>query len=355
MVVLSKKPILFAFGGFILGFLLPSPFQEARLLMLLEEFSKQEDQQPTKHQWRQLKTSFLNHTEASNLTHRKGTPPVSSTNSSSSTLADEWLRHRLFNPGLKGLVAGASRVKAKQFMESYDMGFPIHESDNVVEDVLVLHSDEQSLPSNYRHSTPPSGHAGGGMIPMLTADEATTNCDIMYVVSIQRQEDLRGRRQCLALLGQHPDFTIHSHKFMRVAKQDGDNIKRKPDWQEKLRHVGLGVGGDGTDIYTPSRERNMKFHFRMLPQYLTNYETMVQDIRVIVDQIAKNNTVVAITVNFGYSDLMMNWICQARSRGLDLSHVLVFATDPETKALVEGFGISAYYNDKVCSLDCTCR
>jgi hypothetical protein len=41
----------------------------------------------------------------------------------------------------------------------------------------------------------------------------------------------------------------------------------------------------------------------------------------------------------------MNFACSARTRGFDLSQVLVFATDLKTKALAEGLGLTAFYDE----------
>ena len=46
----------------------------------------------------------------------------------------------------------------------------------------------------------------------------------------------------------------------------------------------------------------------------------------------------------------MNFACSARARGLDISNVLVFATDEETKELAEGVGLAAYFDKRVSHL-----
>lgn len=43
----------------------------------------------------------------------------------------------------------------------------------------------------------------------------------------------------------------------------------------------------------------------------------------------------------------MNFVCAAKSRNLDLSPVLVFATDVETKELAEGLGLTAFFDETV--------
>ena len=43
----------------------------------------------------------------------------------------------------------------------------------------------------------------------------------------------------------------------------------------------------------------------------------------------------------------MNFVCSAKARGLDISSVLLFATDQETKDLAEGLGLAAFYDETV--------
>ena len=43
----------------------------------------------------------------------------------------------------------------------------------------------------------------------------------------------------------------------------------------------------------------------------------------------------------------MNFVCSAKARNLDLSPILVFATDEETKELAEGLGLTAFFDKTV--------
>jgi hypothetical protein len=51
--------------------------------------------------------------------------------------------------------------------------------------------------------------------------------------------------------------------------------------------------------------------------------------------------------NHGQSELLMNFVCAAHARNLDLSAVLVFATDEETKDIAEGLGLTAFFDKTV--------
>ena len=46
----------------------------------------------------------------------------------------------------------------------------------------------------------------------------------------------------------------------------------------------------------------------------------------------------------------MNFVCAARSRGFDISNIIVFTTDKETTELAESLGLATYYDHRVCVL-----
>ena len=72
----------------------------------------------------------------------------------------------------------------------------------------------------------------------------------------------------------------------------------------------------------------------------------MEDLKPILEKVARNNAVVVLTVNMGQSSLLMNFVCSARRRGFDLGNVLVFPTDVESKKLAEGLGLATYYDEK---------
>jgi len=54
-----------------------------------------------------------------------------------------------------------------------------------------------------------------------------------------------------------------------------------------------------------------------------------------------------LIVIVGQSELLLNFACSARARGFDISNVLVFATDEETKELAESVGMTSYFDHRV--------
>jgi hypothetical protein len=76
-------------------------------------------------------------------------------------------------------------------------------------------------------------------------------------------------------------------------------------------------------------------------------EEVLAELKPILERVAVDNTVIVLVCNFGQSELLLNFICSAKSRGFDLGRVILFATDEETKELAEAHGIAAYYDHRV--------
>jgi len=65
-----------------------------------------------------------------------------------------------------------------------------------------------------------------------------------------------------------------------------------------------------------------------------------------VEKVAVDNAVIVMVCNHGQSELLMNFVCNSRAKGLDISQVLVFATDIETKELADGLGLTTFYDEQ---------
>jgi hypothetical protein len=61
----------------------------------------------------------------------------------------------------------------------------------------------------------------------------------------------------------------------------------------------------------------------------------------------KSNAFVVMVCNKGQSVLLHNFVCNARAKGLDLSRVVMFATDEYTRKLCEELGIAAFYDEGI--------
>merc|ERR1712157_210120 len=91
----------------------------------------------------------------------------------------------------------------------------------------------------------------------------------------------------------------------------------------------------------------MSKHWKTLKQYLNSLDRLLAELKPLVSKIARDNTVVILVCNLGQSSLLMNFVCGARSKGFDLGHVLVFATDQYTYTIAQGLGLNTYYDKTI--------
>ncbi len=110
----------------------------------------------------------------------------------------------------------------------------------------------------------------------------------------------------------------------------------------KLR--GLTSGVDEFEFPDPS---HLLLHRDILLNYLTNVNKVQVELARLLQKIAINNTVIVSTVNKGQSELLINFVCSARSRGLDISNLIVFPTDLHSKVLAESMGLATFYSQEV--------
>jgi len=51
---------------------------------------------------------------------------------------------------------------------------------------------------------------------------------------------------------------------------------------------------------------------------------------------------VVMVANLGVLELLTNFVCSSRARGLDISNVIVFATDAETREAMASLGVETF-------------
>jgi hypothetical protein len=147
-----------------------------------------------------------------------------------------------------------------------------------------------------------------------------------------------------AKLSYPKEFTLVQLQFMRLPTTEGEKL----DHGAPLRLVNRGAQASGRlSVRPPKKEQTLEY-WSTLKTYLDTLETVLVELKPIVEKVAKQNTVIVMVCNHGQSELLMNYVCSARARNLDLSPVLVFATDEETKDLAEGLGLAAFYDKTVC-------
>jgi hypothetical protein len=221
------------------------------------------------------------------------------------------------------LFAGMARVSREDFMKRFDVGVPMDVTTKGNEDVLILYGDTKSLPH-------PSAKIG---IPKLHHEQATEHCNNLKIILTGADQT----QQCLAIVGQLESY--HIQRFMRL-----DENKRRVGEDLPLRFVSRIHSHDGKMWERPQMLRTNLWD-TMLVSYLSSLKSVLDELRPIAERVARNNTIVIMVCNHGQSDLLINFACSAQTRGLDLSQVLVFATDLPTKAIAEGLRMTVFYDE----------
>jgi hypothetical protein len=247
------------------------------------------------------------------------------------------------------------------FATKFDIGVPLNPTTPGNKDVLILYNSENALPDQFDKYQEDAPH--------LSIKSATKHCHTMKLVLTEPSQ----QKQCLAIMGQWESYVLyyrvslmlgceltrsffvlfrsyHVHRFARFPpKMDGPVDETHP-----LKYVSR-VPGENGKVIERSRSFDTKMWDKLLVEYLNNLDPVMKQLKPIAQKVAKDNTVVVMVCNLGQSELLMNFACAARSRGLDLSQVLVFATDLETKTLAEGLGLAAFYDELVSCMSRFCK
>lgn len=233
------------------------------------------------------------------------------------------------------LAHGAVLMGRDDFASQFDMGVPLDHTTSDNSQVLMLYNRPGALPKN---RTVAYAATKAGPVPVAaSAKDATENCDFLNVILTDFKQD---RAQCLAIMGQYEAF--HIQKFMRLPAVGELNRK------DPLTLVNRGAQKNGRKSTKPPLKSHTLQYWKTLAPYLENLPNVLEKLEPVARKVAgSSNTVVVMMCNFGQAELLFNFICHARSRNLDLSHILLFATDLETKALAENLGLTVWYDEKV--------
>lgn len=229
------------------------------------------------------------------------------------------------------LFEGMARITRDEFAKRFDIGVPLDETHLGNEDVLMMYGPNAGANTSWWNQ-----QQNGNVIPLLEVEDATMNCDTVKIILTEP----RRPRQCLAIMGQWESY--HIHKFMRLPP---DTVKTGLDMTLPLRSVSRTHSHKGITQHMP-RPLAVERYNVMLVEYLKGLKGVLAKLRPIAETVAKDNTIVVLVCNHGQSELLVNFICTNKARGLDLSQVLVFTTDTKTRDLVEALGVAAFYDEK---------
>jgi len=264
-------------------------------------------------------------------------------------------------------------VNRTEFMESplgQQLGVPVDPNTPKDNDrVLFLYSEGNAYPTGVTnnpfqlHTNPQQAQQyqqqrsqledAQGNIPV---DVATENCDLVHVVLTNPDR----HKQCIAIVGQYESY--HVHRYMRmpppIIQPNGVPKPQPLNASFPLRSVQRGMQVGGRPSQNTPRTNFITKNWELLLKYKTNLTAILQQqLQPLLQSITNNNTdddkdsstVIVMVCNFGQSELLMNFICNARAKGFDsiLSKIILFATDVETYDLASSLGITSFYSKEI--------
>ena len=269
---------------------------------------------------------------------------------------------RRFSASVSSIATGAATISRDEFFSAFDHGFPLptgsqQTDDGGAKDVLMLYRGENTLPKGREGTAAATffstDNGGNAELPSLSVDSATAHCDNVLVVNLRNPFDERAGeapKQCLALTSGYggPNIyrwkaTGHYNETLSLLDGNGMNSRRfKPE----------GIRGRFMDV--PS-VKSSELHRSGTLRYLQSLDEALDTLRPILENIARKRsrrntkekgTVVIMAANKGFSSLISNFCCTSLANGIDLSNVLIFATDTASYENAQALGLSAFHTEK---------
>lgn len=227
----------------------------------------------------------------------------------------------------QSFAAAMSLVDRNEFAQQFDIGVPLDPSTKHNSQVLLLHAKD---------AVPDAAHSNDFF---REVPDAVQNCNHLSLILTQQSRP----DQCVAIMGQYNSY--HVHRFMRTKDKEGIRVI---DPELPLRLVPRGADTRHSfATKTPSVSTTRHYWNSTLRSYFTHLDSYLAELEPILKRVALCNSVVVMVCNLGQSDLMKNFVCNAKAKGLDLSGILLFATDVETAEIAKGLGLETYYDERL--------
>jgi len=270
------------------------------------------------------------------VTPKKKNPPTP-LSASDDSMGGDWPE------SMRSLFVGAARVSRDDFMGMFDVGVPLDASMAQNEEVLLLYG-----PGSVPTEAPFDNDDGASAIPLIrSATQATQRCSAVKQVLVQPNEP----GSCFAVVGQWESY--HVHKWLRV--QSGTNSGTAADQQlnkkEPFQIAPRSHTLIGKRKQTFPRHKQTVLMAEQYGKYMSLLDELYADLKPVAAEVAarggSNNTVVVMVCNKGQSMLLANFVCAAKARGIDMSKVLLFASDLHTHRLARSLGLMTYHHEKL--------
>ena len=241
-----------------------------------------------------------------------------------------------FPKSTSGYAQGMARTSKLDFFEHFDISVPMDPIKNKDSDVLFLYNRQKAFPNDYKEL---SKITDDSSIPQLETEDAVENCEFLHVILADHGAT---RNRCTAIVPNYESF--HIQNWMRLDEQG------KSDANGDFSLVSRGKRDNGRSEFRSPQNKHIRQNWDILESYFKTFDEVTKELKPLLEKVATpKNTVTIMVSNFGQSELLINFVCAAKSRGHDISSIIVFATDPETKELAEGLGLVAFYDKWVSS------
>jgi hypothetical protein len=258
------------------------------------------------------------------------------------------------------LMVGASTLNVFDFAGSFPSGFSNFamqdpKASNVTKGhshVLLLHQHPSSLPPHQPHrdgataSTAPRAGSWSRR-PHLPLPGAASRCRVVkhVLTNLGNARGDRNRRSCTALVGQRSD-SYHVNKWL-----NDPNITRADRLVRVNRYQYAAAHNMFNGLFRRVPDRLMRRDgLKILGEYLSAFDGAMERLGPVAARVADagspavRGNIIVLVCNFGHAELFANFVCAARAGGVDLSKMLMFATDPETHELAMSLGIASFHD-----------
>ena len=153
---------------------------------------------------------------------------------------------------------------------------------------------------------------------------------LSLLVVNEKQKD-----ECVMILEQQFD------QYDLLTFSASEESRRKP-------FVATTWEAEATAGYLP-KERQQKESLKKLTTFLQHRENMLGQLNYFVKN-AKNakkhkNTIIVMCLNAGMIDLALNFVCSCRKSDIDISNLIVFASDKATHETLTEFGLQSFWHE----------
>lgn len=244
---------------------------------------------------------------------------------------------------MRNFLYGMGRVRRKEFVEKFDTGHGIDPEFKKKEgeyredeEVLLLYSSPSAFPSNWTESRDST------VMPVKTAVQNCRELRVLHLPRKRHKSLLHAPANCLAVVGNWGNH--HVPRFTQIGQGRRMRFEHIPAYR--------GPKSIPTTAIDEAASEELAHYISIFPQVLKRLEPVAASVAKQSSSVEKKGkkkkpsrgTIIIMVANQGHSMFLINFVCAARSRGLDMSHILLFATDLTTQELANDLGLTSYYD-----------